>query len=155
MRESLSMLDAVPCVDEQVLVAQDELGGVVGRHGDAEFGHLDRAGVLHQRRDDVGVDGDHAVDRVAAALRVQDLGGFGDVGEVGGHRQVLPHAGQHAAVGPDRQPEAAVAVEHLGRAAVAAGAGFSASTASRSERRPNSVTSMRAVVDGRSRRSCR
>ena len=31
---------------EDVLVAQDELGGVVGLHGHAEFGHLDRAGVL-------------------------------------------------------------------------------------------------------------
>ena len=52
--ERLERLDAdAVLLGEHVLVAQDELGGVLGRHGHAEFGHLDGIGVAHQFGDHV------------------------------------------------------------------------------------------------------
>jgi hypothetical protein len=56
---------------EHVLVSQDELGGLRGLHGHAEFRHLDRSGVGHERLEHVRVHHGDTVERFATALRVQ------------------------------------------------------------------------------------
>ena len=69
-------------VADEVLVVEQEVDHVVCGELLVGGGDLDWAGEFEEGGDDVGVDGEDAVERLAAALRVElgdDLGGGGEV----------------------------------------------------------------------------
>src|SRR5690606_10396392 len=81
-------------IQHDVLVAQQEPGGVVRGERPRHAGDLDRAGEAQQRRQPDGVDGDHPVHRAAAGLRVEVGHHPADAREVRRHGHVAPRPGR-------------------------------------------------------------
>ena len=124
--DCLKQIDALSVLIDVILAAQQKVDCIVARNQCPVVVNRDRVSELHQRSKHFNVHGEHAIEMLAAALRIELRDDVANIGKVGRNGDAVPSVGAHGAAWARIEIEAPVAREELGGTLEGLGAGVAA-----------------------------